>query len=331
MKKASLILFFALAPLIAHALDRTSISIITDRPLIFKNEKAVLSWDAAGATQCNSYVDVLDAHGKWVWQFSDSWQSASRNSKGTFDAKPVDDARYYLSCMHTGKQVTKFVEVQVLDREKYISGEETPRVPVDFSPEQQTESEMREPRQEATENKAENQGYEIGQQENTNQEQERDSRVSVNDYDSHYSTANPSSTGNINRGDVVFSEPVTKQEVKARIPKEKPLESLAPVNKDSDVDMLSDKDEMRLGTDPRNPDTDGDGYLDGVEVKNKYNPLLKADQKKVKKVFVSKKKALKKKVIKKKALKKKVVKKKALKKKQAIKKSKRKHYVIPSR
>lgn len=43
---------------------------------------------------------------------------------------------------------------------------------------------------------------------------------------------------------------------------------------DSDNDGLSDQDEINLWhTDPNNPDTDGDGYLDGDEVKNGYNPL----------------------------------------------------------
>ena len=44
--------------------------------------------------------------------------------------------------------------------------------------------------------------------------------------------------------------------------------------KDTDADGLMDYVEERLATDPRNPDTDGDGLLDGEEV-NKYgtNPL----------------------------------------------------------
>jgi hypothetical protein len=43
---------------------------------------------------------------------------------------------------------------------------------------------------------------------------------------------------------------------------------------DSDDDGLSDFDEYnKYGTDPANPDTDGDGYLDGAEVQNGYNPL----------------------------------------------------------
>jgi|AntRauTorckE6833_2_1112554.scaffolds.fasta_scaffold00174_3 hypothetical protein len=45
-------------------------------------------------------------------------------------------------------------------------------------------------------------------------------------------------------------------------------------NTDSDDDGLSDYDEINIhGTDPNNPDTDGDGYLDGVEVENGFDPL----------------------------------------------------------
>ena len=43
--------------------------------------------------------------------------------------------------------------------------------------------------------------------------------------------------------------------------------------KDSDYDLLSDYEEVNVyGTDPHNPDTDGDGMPDGVEVKLGRNP-----------------------------------------------------------
>lgn len=43
---------------------------------------------------------------------------------------------------------------------------------------------------------------------------------------------------------------------------------------DSDLDGLTDYEEINIyGTDPLNPDTDGDSYSDGEEVLNGYNPL----------------------------------------------------------
>jgi hypothetical protein len=45
---------------------------------------------------------------------------------------------------------------------------------------------------------------------------------------------------------------------------------------DSDQDGLTDSEERTYGTDVKNPDTDGDGYTDGAEVKAGYNPLVKA-------------------------------------------------------
>ena len=41
---------------------------------------------------------------------------------------------------------------------------------------------------------------------------------------------------------------------------------------DTDFDGMTDEEEREFGTDPENPDTDGDGYLDGVEVLRGYNP-----------------------------------------------------------
>jgi hypothetical protein len=41
---------------------------------------------------------------------------------------------------------------------------------------------------------------------------------------------------------------------------------------DTDNDGLSNSEEKKYGTDPKNPDTDGDSYLDGQEVEAGYNP-----------------------------------------------------------
>jgi hypothetical protein len=46
------------------------------------------------------------------------------------------------------------------------------------------------------------------------------------------------------------------------------------LNPDTDKDGLTDYNEILFyKTNPLNPDSDGDGYLDGVEVKNGFNPL----------------------------------------------------------
>ena len=46
------------------------------------------------------------------------------------------------------------------------------------------------------------------------------------------------------------------------------------LNMDVDGDyLLGYKEVYFYNTDPNNPDTDGDGYLDGEEVRNGYNPL----------------------------------------------------------
>lgn len=42
---------------------------------------------------------------------------------------------------------------------------------------------------------------------------------------------------------------------------------------DADQDGLTDEEERLYGTDPRNSDTDGDGYSDGAEVRSGYDPL----------------------------------------------------------
>lgn len=56
---------------------------------------------------------------------------------------------------------------------------------------------------------------------------------------------------------------------------------------DSDADGVPDSWEIRLGLDLLNPDTDGDGYGDGVEVNNGYNPKLAEPKKLAKKIKVN--------------------------------------------
>src|SRR3989344_6715792 len=42
---------------------------------------------------------------------------------------------------------------------------------------------------------------------------------------------------------------------------------------DADEDGLSDTDESYWNTDFQNPDTDGDGFMDGEEVSSQHDPL----------------------------------------------------------
>lgn len=44
---------------------------------------------------------------------------------------------------------------------------------------------------------------------------------------------------------------------------------------DEDLDGLVSREEFELGTDPQDPDTDDDGFSDGVEIQNGYDPLTK--------------------------------------------------------
>jgi hypothetical protein len=60
------------------------------------------------------------------------------------------------------------------------------------------------------------------------------------------------------------------------------IETISPSDqKDSDADGLADWEEQSLGTDPYNPDTDGDGTIDGVEVDTNRDPLKKGPNDKI--------------------------------------------------
>ncbi len=73
--------------------------------------------------------------------------------------------------------------------------------------------------------------------------------------------------------EVLFGEPVDSDKDGLDDVREIEL-GTDPLNPDTDGDGLIDGDEVIIWkTDPLNPDTDGDGYLDGLEVKSGYNPL----------------------------------------------------------
>ena len=77
----------------------------------------------------------------------------------------------------------------------------------------------------------------------------------------------------------ILEKPITTSSYTALLKNPKPLSQLtaAEITKlkatDTDKDTLSDYNEIYVyKTDPFNPDTDGDGFKDGAEVKNGYNP-----------------------------------------------------------
>lgn len=69
--------------------------------------------------------------------------------------------------------------------------------------------------------------------------------------------------------DPAFCAPIADAEKKASC--EEDINNLKG-SLDSDKDGLTNAQEAQYGTDPNNPDTDGDGFKDGDEVKAGYNP-----------------------------------------------------------
>lgn len=73
--------------------------------------------------------------------------------------------------------------------------------------------------------------------------------------------------------EILFGEPIDSDKDGLDDVREREI-GTDPFNPDTDGDGLIDGDEVIIWkTDPLNPDTDGDGYLDGLEVKSGYNPL----------------------------------------------------------
>ncbi|MBU4332232.1 hypothetical protein KKD19_01115 [Patescibacteria group bacterium] len=72
-------------------------------------------------------------------------------------------------------------------------------------------------------------------------------------------------TDSLPEGNIALVVPVTTEPAG-------PVVSIMPTARDSDNDGLTDEEESLYLTDLANPDTDGDGYPDGAEVLNLYNP-----------------------------------------------------------
>ena len=85
-------------------------------------------------------------------------------------------------------------------------------------------------------------------------------------------TTNTNSSANSNLADKVFTNQSNVNSGQANVNQ----------NLDSDSDGLPNAQEIVYGTDPIKPDTDGDGYLDGVEVQNGYDPLIGGNAKLIK-------------------------------------------------
>ena len=74
--------------------------------------------------------------------------------------------------------------------------------------------------------------------------------------------------------DVANCNSITRGEIKARCYAS--IENIS-LGSDDDNDGLMYRDEIIYGTDPESADTDGDGFLDGEEVKNEFNPKGEGD------------------------------------------------------
>lgn len=77
---------------------------------------------------------------------------------------------------------------------------------------------------------------------------------------------------NLNTEVQAQAESTTTPVIEQNIQEQQEQNEISPIA-DTDEDGLSDIRERELGTDPTNPDTDGDGYNDGEEVANGYSPL----------------------------------------------------------
>lgn len=73
-------------------------------------------------------------------------------------------------------------------------------------------------------------------------------------------------------------EPTTQQpeEQFGRLQEAEPGSPQVVETLDDDEDGLPNADEARFGSDPTNPDTDGDGFLDGEEVAARHDPTIPA-------------------------------------------------------
>ncbi|MDP2709308.1 MAG: hypothetical protein Q8O93_04705 [bacterium] len=87
-------------------------------------------------------------------------------------------------------------------------------------------------------------------------------------------------SADLNRGTLTMPEPEETEaatstvEIATTTPEqvEANLEAVLKLGADSDNDGLTDSEEILLGTSTSTPDTDGDGFIDGAEIFNLYDP-----------------------------------------------------------
>ncbi len=78
---------------------------------------------------------------------------------------------------------------------------------------------------------------------------------------------NLNSTSNTNKNLNIFSNTNTNTNSNLN------ANTTLPSSRDTDLDNVTDEEERAFGTDFQKPDTDGDGFSDGQEIVNNYNPL----------------------------------------------------------
>jgi len=105
---------------------------------------------------------------------------------------------------------------------------------------------------------------------NTNVETNSNQVVNTNTQTNTNTAVNTNTPANLNTN--LNTNTNTNLNVNAGLPVESVGQFLPSL--DIDQDKLSDVEEELYGTELRKPDTDGDGYVDGEEVRNLYSPVL---------------------------------------------------------
>lgn len=107
------VVFFGIVFFPASAVFADAFVFSANRQVIARGESATLSWNAEKSETCDSFVDLQNELGQWVWSFSDEWQATGRAKSGTATVSPIRNARYYLVCAVKGKREQQSVEISI--------------------------------------------------------------------------------------------------------------------------------------------------------------------------------------------------------------------------